>query len=256
MFMPQTLQEYLDNPMGKGSTAIMNRQLIKNDLNNRYEKLIKDNKKFKYTIYYDKDDFYFHFIIPSESERENTYDVVLQFTMGDDNFKSDVNLHRYYLKFFSNCPSFTYTFAYVYNDYSLLIDFLKDKYDDRVMKDNPITRNPGEIISFEKSIYFACKYLDDHKSLLNKVSMSTTAKRLNKSEFFKNIRTHSAIMLEIKKEEKRINDKKKQEQQEKEKQYRSSTRTNGTKIRGQKKKGVTVIKASKKIKPRKKIGEK
>jgi len=254
MFMPQTLKDYLDNPMGKGSTAIMNRQLIKDALNKRYEKLIKENKNFKYTIYYDRNDFYFHFIIPSESERNNTYDVIIQFTEGEENFKSDINLNRYYLKFFSNCPSFTYTFAYVYNDYDLLIDFLKNKYEDKVIDDNPVTRNPGEIISFEKSIYFACKYLETHKILLNKMSMGT-AKKLNKKELYDIIRSNSDIMLEIKKEENRLRNEKKKDKEDKERKNRRST-TSGTKIRGEKRKGVNVIKASKKIKPRKKIGEK
>lgn len=250
MFMPQSLREYLDNPMGKGSTAILNRQLIKDDLNNRYKKLL-DKKKFIYTIYQDGHDYFFHFLIPSESERDNTYDVVIQFTMGEDNFMSDVNLNRYYLKFFSNCPSFVYTFTYVYNDYDLLIDFLKTKYTDKVLEDNPVVRNPGEIISYEKSVYFACKYLDDHKLLLNKISLSTQIKKHPKKTLLAEVRESDKIMLEIKKEEKRLKD----EKEKKKNDLSKKDKPNNNKIAGTKRTGINVVKPSKKITAKKKIGK-
>lgn len=254
MFMPQTLQEYLDNPMGKGSTAIMNRQLIKSDLDTRFEKLLKENKKFEYKVYQDKFDYYFHFMIPSESERNNTYDVVLQFTKGEHGLIEDPSLKNYTLKFFSNCPSFVYTYAYVYNDYELMIDFLKGKYDDITLTDSPITRNPGEIINFEKSIYFACKYLDSNKTLMNKIVIAATVKKLNKNELFKKIRATSTIMLEIKKENNRLKDDKKKKT-EPIKKSRDLPLSN--KVRGSKSSGVTKInkiKPLKKIQGKKKIG--
>lgn len=204
MFLPQNLKEYLESPMGKGSTAVMNKQLIVNDLNARYEKLLKKKKDFKHTIYFRDGDYYFHFKIPSETERNNDYDVVIMFTMGEDNFKTDVNIKRYYLKFFSNCPSFTYTFAYAYNDNGLLIDFLQNKYDDIVLANNPVIRNPSELVSYEKSLYFACKYIDTHQMLLNKVYLSSRAIRLTKLNLPKNVRTSASILIEIKKEENRI----------------------------------------------------
>lgn len=211
--MPQTLSEYLDNPMGKGSTAIGNRQLIKDNLNNRYAQLLQRHKSFKFTVYRDDDEYYFHFLIPSETKRENTYDVVIHFTMDDENLKYNNYLYSYCLNFFSNCPSFTYTYAYVYYDYELLIPFLKDKYNSIVLKDNPVTRNPGEIISFEKSLYFACKYLQEHRHLLNKMNINPIAKKLNRKQLSDEIRNTDTIDIEIKKEESRLT--KEKEEQEK-----------------------------------------
>jgi hypothetical protein len=152
MFILQSIKDFVDNPMGKGSFAIPNRQLIKDDLNRRYDKL-NQNKKIKVTVYKDGEDYYFHFLIPSETERLNTYDVVLQFTMGEDDFKFDNFLNRYYVKFFSNCPSFTFTYAYAFNLYGMLIEHLGNKYDEQVLTDDPIVRNPGEIISYENEIH-------------------------------------------------------------------------------------------------------
>ena len=211
MFIPQTLDEYLENPMGKGSTAIANRNLIKNDLNSRYDKLIAKHKDFKHYHYHDNTNFYIHIKVPSESERKNEYDVVIQFTPTEKEVINDVNLNRYTIKVFSNCPSFTYTYAYVYNDYGLMIDFLKDKYTDVVLDDNPIIKNPGEIINFEKSIYFACKYIKSNKSFLNKVSLVAISKRINIEQFKKTIKTSDSIETEIKKETNRLKDEKKHE---------------------------------------------
>lgn len=215
MFMPQTLSEYLDNPMGKGSTAISNRKLIKDDLDNRLDKLLEKHKDFKKHFYHDAHNFYVHIIIPSESkERENTYDVVIQFTPLDSSVEQDTDLNRYAINVFSNCPSFTYTYAYVYNDYGLIIDFLKNKYTSVVLTDNPVIKNPGEVINFEKSIYFACKYLEKNKSYLKKLSWVGKSSRLNISAFSKTIRSTDKIELEIKKEQSRIATEKKQIQEE------------------------------------------
>lgn len=203
MFLPQTLKEFLDNPMGKGSTAISNRKLITEDLKRRYYELIK-KKKITIFPYKDGDEYYFHFKIPSESERENNYDVVLRFTMLEDNFKYDNFLNRYYLQFFSNSPSFTYTFAYVFNDYQLLIPLLSNKYKDIVLSNNPLVKNPGEIINYEKSIFFACFYLTENSKYLNKMLLNPSCKPFIGSHFIKTIRNTDTIDLEIKKENNRL----------------------------------------------------
>ena len=208
MFMPQTLDEYLDNPMGKGSTAIANRNLIKSDLDARYTKLLEKHKDFKHYHYHDNSNFYVHVKVPSESERNNEYDVVIQFTPTEKEVTNDLNLNRYTIKVFSNCPSFTYTYAYVYNDYGLIVDFLKDKYKDITLSDNPIIKNPGEVINFEKSIYFACKYIKSNKSFMNKVSLVPISKRLMIDQFKKTIRSTDKIELEIKKENNRLKEEK------------------------------------------------
>jgi len=206
--------------MGKGSMAIPNRQLIKDDLDKRYDKLVKE-KKIKLNVFRDSDEYYFHFEMPSESERENTYDVVLHFTMGDENFKYDNFLDRYYVKFFSNCPSFTYTFAYAFNLYGLLIDSLGDKYESEVLNNDPVTRNPGEIISYEKSIYFACRYLSLNKTFLNKMYLNGIAKPFNVRSFNNRIRNSHQIKLQIDRERVRVQAKKKEEE---EKQKKASSK--------------------------------
>jgi uncharacterized protein YwgA len=211
MFILQTLQDFINNPMGKGSNAIPSRQLIKDDLERRFKSLFhheekEKQKKISLDIYRDKDEYYFHFKIPSESkDRHNTYDVVLYFTVdGNKELTVDKDLRRYFVKFFSNSPSFTFTFAYAFNMYGLFVDELADKYKKEVLEHPPVTRNPGEIISYEKTIYFAAHYLLQERKYLNKLIIDSIAKPYNKAEFAKKIRNTDKIEIEIKQETRRI----------------------------------------------------
>jgi hypothetical protein len=216
MFILQSIRNFIDNPMGKGSNAIPSRQLIKDDLNRRFASLFSHKeKKMGLEIYKDKEDYYFHFKVPSESkERKNTYDVVLQFTTGDEKeIQSDKNLNRYYVKFFSNSPSFTYTFAHAFNVYGMFIEELANKYRKEVMDKPPMTRNPAQVVSYEKSIYFAAHYLITENKYLNKLIIDPIAKPFKAKEFAKLIRNTDVIELEIKKEQRRVHSEKEKEKE-------------------------------------------
>lgn len=193
----------MDNPMGKGSTAIANRGLIKSNLDQRYNSLIEKHKNFKCDKFFDGQHFYFHLLIPSESERNNKYDVVIELSDPLGDFSKDITLNRYVMRVFSNCPSFVFTYAYVFNKYGMLIEPLKVKYTDIIFDNQPNIKNPGEIINFEKSIYFACKYLASHKTLLNKLSLANVTSVGMKKNFEK-IRNTDTILKEIKRENHRI----------------------------------------------------
>jgi len=68
------------------------------------------------------------------------------------------------VEFFSNSPSFTFTYAYVLNVRNWLIGELKEKVDDRALKNPPKERNPDEVFGFEKSIFFSLFFIR-HKNL-------------------------------------------------------------------------------------------
>lgn len=208
MFKAQTLAGFLDNPMGKGSSVIMNRNQIKEFLNNRYDSLINKFGNFKCTPYVVGGSYFFHLIIPSESERRNTYDVVVEFVdlvqdETDTLHATDKSLKNYKIRLFSNCPSFTFTYAYVYNEYGIMVNELQNKYKDENLTGAPSTRNPGEIVSFEKSTYFACRFLAKHPFMLDK-AYAEKFKNTDIKKLIKAVRDTDTIMLEIKKEEKRL----------------------------------------------------
>lgn len=202
MFIRQTLFDFMDNPMGRGSNALSSRKLIQSDLNSRFDVILK-NKKIDFVIYRLKDlsRIYFHFKIPSEKlTRDNTYDVVLCFSVPEDDASriKDSSIKRYEMTFFSNSPSFTYTYAYASNLYGLLIPELASKYEKIVLKSPPITRNPAEVINYEKTTYFAMRYLVLNANLLQKTIIEGNSKIFNENQFKTTIRTTAKVETEIK----------------------------------------------------------
>ena len=204
------IRQYLDNPMGKGA-IIPGKQAIIEDLNKRYNELIKE-KKIENTIYQDGNDYIFHLIIPSESERDNTYDVVVQFSPVDKTSKGDESILEYDLKFFSNCPSFIFTYAYAYSLNGSFIDYLDVKLEKEVFKSPPVVKNPNNMVNFEKSIYFACKFIYEEKKFLSKNYLKTSCQKFKKKDFIYKIRTQEQIMMEIKKAKNKIKEYKQKEE--------------------------------------------
>lgn len=203
------IKQYLDNPMGKGA-IIPGKQMILEDLNKRYNKLISE-KEIQCIGYKNGDNYLYHLIIPSESERDNTYDVVLEFIPKDKTDIADEVITNYDIKFFSNCPSFIYTYAYAYNLNGVFIDYLDKKLQKEIFKMPPLVKNPNNTVNFEKSIYYACKYLVENKDHLTKLYLKSTAKRYNKKEFFNSIRHHDQIINEIKKAKIKLKEEKERE---------------------------------------------
>lgn len=219
MFLSQTMDEYLENPMGKGSTAIGNRMAIRNDLNNRYEALMKKHNGFEHKQYVLDGVFYFHILVPSESKRNNKYDVVIALEPPAESNRIEKNLKNYEFKVFSNCPSFVYTYAYVYDQYGLLIPFLRPKYKTITLSSEPKVKNPGEVINYDKSVYFACKFITSNPSLMSIMLLIPQCRDLNIMAFSNSIRSTDTIELEIKKEENRLKN-----EEEKEKNKKLSSR--------------------------------
>ena len=230
------IRQYLDNPMGKGA-IIQGKQLIIDDLNKRFDKL-KTDKEFKCDIFKDGNTYIFHVKVPSESERDNDYDVVIEFNPIDKTSLADESIINYNVRFFSNCPSFIFTYAYAYNEKNLFIDYLKKKLDDIVFKSAPTTKNPTNMVNFEKSIYFACKYLVEDKNL-NKTFLKSFIQRFKKRDFIHSIRTQAEIMQEIKKSKLKVKEEKDKEKDK----YEKPKRTKNVLNKENTPNGVNIIKS-------------
>lgn len=191
------IYEYMENPLGKGAT-IPGKQFIIEDYNNRFFKLI-ENKKIEVKIFTTGNTYYYHFIMPTESDkRDNTYDIIIKLHSDNKLSLVDKSVANYDVAFFSNCPSFTYSYAYAYNMNGLFITELSKLYDDIILKKPPVSRNPGIITNYEKSIFFACKYIIDNKEFLDKSYIKSNSIKLPRDYFKKHIRTNARVEFEIK----------------------------------------------------------
>lgn len=204
------ISEYLNNPYGKGS-AFVNRNIIYTNLMERYRALIKKHRTFTSFIYKDKTNYYCHIRVPSENIEDMTYDVVIH-------IKGSSILIKYNdFKVFSNCPSFVFTYAYVFNKNKMVIDFLKGQFDDPVLFDKPEVRNPNRNMGYEKSIFYALNYLIDHFINLN--TLDRFSKKFVMKDLLKRVRDDQIILLQYNR------NKKKQELKEKQKLKTAFKRT-------------------------------
>lgn len=182
----QTLDQFITKPFGNNNMT-------------EYNKFTNDYSRMKSDIIFssyseDEGDYMFHIIIPSESNKGQVYDVVvLLFTdETNSNVKRRFSIRDYYVKFFSNSPSFIYQYAAMYHLEGFLIDALFEKMD----KDyaDIIPKNPKDL-SYDKSIFCACKYLlDNHLVLLNKMGLRTKKKK-SSVELIKDIQTFKDVKI-------------------------------------------------------------
>lgn len=168
-----TLHSLTNNPLGKGSAYAAARYAIKNDLDVRYALIIKDVKQFKTKLYAGKGFTVFYFQVPSEQLIPGLfYDVVFEFTHGSNTQPSDIM--KTPLKVFSNNPAFAFTYAYVCYTNDLIPTYLHNKLSIESKKQPPVIRNKFEQLGFEKSLYFASKYLIDN-GYINLASLPVAA---------------------------------------------------------------------------------
>ena len=186
----------MQNPTGKGSAHLAARKMILQALDMKFAQLIKAHGAFKFKIYKDGNKYYFHVKVPSESSERISYDVVLLFVPHELSLVSSATINDYTLFIYSNSPSFTFTYAYVCNNVTkTLVPLMKEKCSRRSLKERPSVRNPDEEYGFEKSIYFAARFIKSY-GLNIKQSMSEFIRPYNKNTLMHSVR-HSEDMLAL-----------------------------------------------------------
>ena len=156
--MQMTLEKYILNPMLK-QNAILNaatREVMRHQYENKFNLiLLRENGKIKYNLYYyERDNSYWALMkIPSEIVPNFYYDVVFKFT-ADSSIGGTNDLFKYNVNFFSNDPSFNFTYAYVFKKNDVYIKELTSKMSKEALKNPPKEKNPDEQIGYEKAIYF------------------------------------------------------------------------------------------------------
>lgn len=160
------LDNFINNPQGKGSSYGGRRKSIKEDLAARYTNILqKNNGELLYKIFYNEKtkNYFFYFKIPSETFEKFYYDVVLEFVPDNKEAETNSTIYEYSMNFFSNSPHMMMTYTYVLNKNKVIVEFLKPKYSKRALTQAPVLTNPVEQFGFEKSCYYAALYIRDKK---------------------------------------------------------------------------------------------
>ena len=109
--------EQIVKPFNSGFSAVSIKYLLE-DLQKRYLVNIEPNIAIVDAVK-EKDNYFILVKIPSESNTEYKsdqifYDVIIELLPPNNSYLSNESVRDYDVRVYSNCPSFTYTFTYVY----------------------------------------------------------------------------------------------------------------------------------------------
>lgn len=166
--------------------------------NSKYTAFVASNKIRLQAVCEIEDSYYLHIKVPSESQKNGNYeyDVVIRFFTDDPETLKQPHLRGYYIQFFSNSPSFMYQYAYLYNKEGFLIEALYDKLDAEYIDTPPEKTNSQMKTSYDKSIYFACRFLSEKKFRYLDKHGVLLSKKVNEKNFFSNISDFKSVKLD------------------------------------------------------------
>ena len=187
----QTLGEFLSPPFGVSDINIKNTAI---QYEEKYKKIMNSNRKIYCENWTETGGMYMiHMKVPSESQEGLYYDVVVQFFTDSDQLARQNNLERYYIQFFSNSPSFIYKYAALYKVHGYLIDTLYEKMDQEYSNVLPDKANPDYKLEYDKSIYFACRFLQDNNYNILRKTNITLFKKVNMVKFLRSIKDYEMV---------------------------------------------------------------
>lgn len=154
--MEMTYDQYIQNPMGIANAVFSNRDMYRNLYMSKLDKLlVREMGKIDYTLYVDNKKYYVYIKIPSEVIEKFYYDVVIEFSEPKDKSLIDSTLKNYNVKFYSNDPSFVYTFAHAFIKNKLFIKELEGVMSKEAIRKVAVEKNPSNQVGYVKSLYFA-----------------------------------------------------------------------------------------------------
>lgn len=177
-----TYDEYIKNPMGVGASVISNRGLYYRLYSEKWDALlVRENNDIQYNLYKDNNDYYIHLKIPSEGLSNFYYDTIIRFYLKSEekSKEMEMSLKNYSVQFYSNDPSFVFSFGYAFTQKGMVIPDLKSKMSP-MTKEQAVVRNPLGQIGYVKSLYFA--YLQ-----MNRLNLFTKSRWINAAKYKKSV---------------------------------------------------------------------
>lgn len=153
--MQMTFDEYIRNPMGRENAVISNREMYAKMYQGKLDKiLVREAGHIDIKAYHVKNNYVCYIKIPSEIVPKFYYDTVIEF-IPPKGITVDTTLKQYHVNFYSNDPSFVYTFAHAFIENDIFIKWLKDKMSKEAVKKVAKEKNPHNQVGYVKSLYFA-----------------------------------------------------------------------------------------------------
>ena len=171
--MQMTFEDYITNPMGKSSAVMTaaHREILRGQYKVKFDNiLLREKGKIDYRLFKDSknNEYWIYCKIPSELCKNFYYDTIIKFSADEKVKSGGRDLFKYYARFYSNDPSFVYTYAYVFAHNNLFINELSSKMSKTALTQSPSEKNPGNNVGYVKSLYFVYLLMENRN--LNKVS--------------------------------------------------------------------------------------
>lgn len=166
--MSMSFDDYIQNPMGKENAVISNRNMYRDLYKAKLDKiLVRENGKIEYKCYSIGIKYLCYLKIPSEVVPNFYYDVLIEFTPPKKLIHGG-SLKDFSVRFFSNDPSFVYTFAHAFIKNGLFITTFEDKMSKEAIQKVAKEKNPNNQVGYVKSLYFAYLFMQS-RGLFNKL---------------------------------------------------------------------------------------
>lgn len=194
-----TLESYLNNPSQQIGDHSQHNKIIVGKYESELSKLIA-SKEYHFNpraLFKDSSTIYIHIQIPSTSINNFYYDTVIEF--GLDPNENGVLLNNAKIRFYTNAPSFIYSYAHAYLKRGLICEKFKDKFPPEIRQYSEV-RNPKLNITYEKIITQALLYIK-HNGLLNTAVLKKHETKESFPSFKANIPSFDEKMSERKAKE-------------------------------------------------------
>lgn len=153
-----TLNDWVNNPAGKNSAVMTNRQMYRDLYTSKFNKvMLREGNKFTYKCYKSKSgaQFVLYIKVPSEVIPKFYYDVVISFETKNPAMVNNPSLIQYDVQFYTNSPDFVFTHCHAYNKADLFFKPLAKKMSKLSLTQKAVERNPNDEVGYVKSIFFA-----------------------------------------------------------------------------------------------------
>lgn len=174
-----TFEEYIRNPMGIANSVISNREMYKKLYTDKLDKiLLREVGKLEYYCMKEskgsnsKDVYWCYLKIPSENVSDFYYDVIIKLIPKKGALES-YSIKEYDVQFFSNDPSFVFTFAHAFIKNKMFIPEYLDKMSKEAVQKKAEVKNPHNQVGYVKSLYFAYLIMDQ-RGLFHKMRYNDT----------------------------------------------------------------------------------
>ena len=150
-----TYDEYINNPMGTKNAVISNREMYRTMYTQKLDTImVREAGKITYHAYKSGSKYYCYMKIPSEKVPDVQYDVIVEFSKPKSSIALDNSLKNYDVRFYSNDPSFMFSFCHAFIKNKMFITEYSDKMSKKAIKERGLEKNPKDLVGYVKSLYF------------------------------------------------------------------------------------------------------